>query len=70
MRSWAASIPATALPRITTACCAFWAGASNRSFGNILRKSAEDYRALKANGVGGLSALAWKNLSKLPQFFR
>lgn len=44
-------------------------GASNRSLGNILRKSAEDYRALKANGVGGLSALAWKNLSKLGQFF-
>lgn len=44
-------------------------GASNRSLGNILRKSAEDYRALKANGVGGLPALAWKNLSKLPQFF-
>ncbi len=44
-------------------------GASNRSLGNILRKSAEDYRALKANGVGGLPALAWKNLRKLPQFF-
>jgi glycosyltransferase len=44
-------------------------GASNRSLANILRKSAEDYRALKSNGVGGLSALAWKNLSKLPQFF-
>lgn len=44
-------------------------GASNRSIGNILRKSAEDYRALKANGVGGLPALAWKNLRKLPQFF-
>ena len=44
-------------------------GASNRSLGNILRKSAEDYLALKANGVGGLPALAWKNLSKLPQFF-
>lgn len=44
-------------------------GASNRSLANILRKSAEDYRALKTNGVGGLTALAWKNLSKLPQFF-
>jgi len=45
-------------------------GASNRSLGNIIRKSREDYRALKQNGVGGLWALAWKNLSKLPQFFR
>lgn len=44
-------------------------GASNRSLKNILQKSCEDYRALRANGVGGLEALAWKNLSKLPQFF-
>ena len=43
-------------------------GASNRSLRNILRKSAEDYRALRANGVGGVGALAWKNLSKLGQF--
>jgi glycosyltransferase len=45
-------------------------GASNRSFKNILRKSREDYRALKANRVGGLPALVWKNFSKLPQFLR
>lgn len=45
-------------------------GASNRSLRNILNKSREDYAALKANRVGGLGALAWKNLSKLPQFFR
>ena len=45
-------------------------GASNRSLKNILQKSREDYRALKANRVGGLGALAWKNLSKLPQFLR
>lgn len=43
-------------------------GASNRSLGQILLKSREDYRALRKNGVGGLSALAWKNLSKLGQF--
>ena len=43
-------------------------GASNRSLRNILRKSTEDYRALRSNGVGGLGALAWKNLSKLRQF--
>lgn len=43
-------------------------GESNRSVGRILRKSREDYRALRANGVGGVGALAWKNLSKLPQF--
>ena len=44
-------------------------GVSNRSLGNILRKSAEDYRALRRNAVGGLGALCWKNLSKLGQFF-
>lgn len=44
-------------------------GASNRSLANILRKSAEDYRAIRANGVGCLGTLVWKNLSKLPQFF-
>jgi glycosyltransferase involved in cell wall biosynthesis len=43
-------------------------GASNRSLKNILRKSQEDYRALKNNQVGGIGALVWKNLSKLPQF--
>jgi glycosyltransferase involved in cell wall biosynthesis len=45
-------------------------GVSNRSMRTVLRKSWEDYRALRANGVGGLGALAWKNLSKLPQFIR
>lgn len=43
-------------------------GESNRSLERILRKSREDYRALRTNGVGGVRALAWKNLSKLPQF--
>lgn len=43
-------------------------GESNRSLGQIIRKSREDYRALRSNGVGGLQALARKNLSKLPQF--
>jgi hypothetical protein len=43
-------------------------GESNRSLERIIRKSREDYRALRTNGVGGVRALAWKNLSKLPQF--
>jgi len=45
-------------------------GASNRSVENIIRKSREDYRALHHNRVGGLWALACKNFSKLPQFFK
>lgn len=43
-------------------------GESNHSLGRILRKSQEDYRALRSSGIGGFRALAWKNLSKLPQF--
>lgn len=43
-------------------------GMSNRSLSNIVRKSAEDLRALRTHGVGGLGTLAWKNLSKLGQF--
>ena len=44
-------------------------GLSNRSVKNILRKSLEDYRVLRDNGIGGLGALAWKNISKINQFF-
>ena len=44
-------------------------GESNASLAKILRKSREDYRALRTNRVGGLGTLIAKNLSKLPQFF-
>lgn len=43
-------------------------GASNGSLRRILRKSREDWRAIRANRIGGLDTLALKNLSKLPQF--
>lgn len=43
-------------------------GVSNRSLPNIVRKSREDYRALRTNQIGGIGTLAWKNLSKLGQF--
>ncbi|MEO1502379.1 MAG: glycosyltransferase family 2 protein [Pseudomonadota bacterium] len=43
-------------------------GASNRSLSHILRKSREDFRALRKNEVGGVMALAAKNLSKVGQF--
>ena len=45
-------------------------GVSNRSLGNIVRKSCEDYQALRSNKVGGLGTLVAKNLRKLPQFWR
>jgi glycosyltransferase len=43
-------------------------GESNRSLGRILRKSREDHRALKSNGVGGAATLFRKNASKFQQF--
>lgn len=43
-------------------------GESNGSLGRILRKSREDLRAMRNNGIGGLGTLAAKNLSKLGQF--
>lgn len=43
-------------------------GVSNRSLGRILQKSREDYRALRINAVGGIGALLYKNVRKLPQF--
>lgn len=45
-------------------------GASNRSPRHVLRKSWEDYRALRHNRTGGLGTLLMKNLQKLPQFFK
>jgi len=43
-------------------------GVSNNSLKNIIRKSYEDYKALKNNNIGGLIALFIKNFSKLTQF--
>ncbi len=43
-------------------------GVSNRSFAHMLRKSREDYRAIRRHNVGGIGTLLGKNLSKLPQF--
>jgi glycosyltransferase len=45
-------------------------GISNRSLSNVLRKSREDLDILRVNGVGGISTLLQKNLSKLSQFWR
>lgn len=43
-------------------------GESNRSIKHILRKSREDYRAIRKNDVGGFGTLAAKNFSKIRQF--
>ena len=44
-------------------------GVSNRSLRNMLLKSREDLRAMRAYRIGGLGTLLAKNLTKLPQFF-
>lgn len=43
-------------------------GVSNRNLARIVQKSREDLTAIRRNKVGGLTTLAMKNLSKLPQF--
>ena len=54
-------------------------GKSNRNLKEIVLKSWEDYQILRRQGRGGalglgplgaVGALAWKNLSKVPQFFQ
>ena len=44
-------------------------GASNRSIKNIIKKSKEDYRAIRSNNIGGVITLLLKNTSKIKQFF-
>jgi len=43
-------------------------GESNKSIRNIIRKSKEDIRALRKNGIPALPALIMKNLRKIHQF--
>lgn len=44
-------------------------GASNRSLKNIIKKSREDYRAIRSHNIGNFLTLIRKNSSKLKQFF-
>ena len=43
-------------------------GASNRSLRQIIRKSREDLRAVRANRVGGVTTVMLKNVRKFHQF--
>lgn len=50
-----------------------WGGTSTRSIGQILRGSREDWSVIRRHRLGrfwGLSTLAMKSLSKVPQFLR
>lgn len=43
-------------------------GESNKSLSKICQKTKEDYLALKQNRAGGIVAIIYKNIVKLPQF--
>ncbi len=43
-------------------------GASNRNLKSIIKKSKEDYRAIRSNSIGGIITLILKNTSKVKQF--
>jgi glycosyltransferase len=43
-------------------------GASNRSLINIIKKTKEDYRAIRSNNIGTFTTLILKNISKIKQF--
>ncbi|MFN8255339.1 MAG: glycosyltransferase family 2 protein [Bacteroidales bacterium] len=45
-------------------------GTSNRSIGNIIKKSTEDLKAIRKNRVGGFHTLFLKNIRKIDQFFK
>ena len=45
-------------------------GISNRSVSSMVKKSMEDIRIMKRNGIIWPLALAYKNISKLPQFIK
>tara|TARA_B110000046_G_C12943995_1_gene377085 strand:+ start:334 stop:1110 length:777 start_codon:yes stop_codon:yes gene_type:complete len=43
-------------------------GASNKSIKNIIKKTMEDYHAIRSNNIGGVITLLLKNISKIKQF--
>jgi glycosyltransferase len=43
-------------------------GASNKSFKNIVQKTKEDFKAIKANNIGGFGTILLKNMTKIKQF--
>jgi len=45
-------------------------GASNRSLKNIIKKSSEDWDAIKRNEFGNIFTLVFKNLRKVTQFIK
>ena len=63
---WRGGVQATYVPQVLVRMR--MGGMSNKSLLNMLRKSREDYAAMRQNGIGGLQTLFLKNVMKLPQF--
>lgn len=53
------------LPRVITKMRV--GGASNRSLKNIIKKTIEDYNAIRTNNIGGWFSIVLKNISKIKQ---
>lgn len=45
-------------------------GVSNKNLSGIIKKSREDYRAIKSNKIGGIYTLMLKNFGKVTQFLK
>ena len=63
---WRANVRAGYLPQVLIKMRI--GGISNRSLSTILRKMREDIQAMRNNGLFWPVTLAWKNISKIPQF--
>lgn len=65
---WVNKLKMAYLPKVTIKMRV--GGASNRNLKNIILKTKEDVRALNNSGIPWLPAITFKNISKIPQFFR
>ncbi|ROQ22525.1 glycosyltransferase family 2 protein [Gallaecimonas pentaromativorans] len=64
---WKANVSVAYIPKVLVKMRV--GGESNRSFMNIIKKSKEDWQAMKENDLPALRAILGKNLSKISQFF-
>ncbi|HEY2451577.1 MAG TPA: glycosyltransferase family 2 protein [Scandinavium sp.] len=65
---WIHNASVSYLPKVLT--CMRVGGISNRSFSNMVKKSKEDVKAMRTNGLLWPVVLVCKNFSKLPQFLK
>jgi glycosyltransferase involved in cell wall biosynthesis len=63
---WVGGVKASYIPEVMVRMRT--GGLSNKSLLNLVRKSCEDFAALRQNRIGPVQALLLKNVTKLPQF--